>query len=179
MRLKGTIVNYTTSVFSSNGNLQYYSEGMQQFNDIDEDLELFSMLSFTENHYTKDYFEQHITQLTIAEKTRHLYFVLQIPKDLIYSLSTFTVSLGGLIFPTKTTEPRLLCEWMRVGEEERQYQAGKLSLCSYAAQKIVVQAPFGDLPRKVNGTIITYLLRVRELDAVGTSFNMPTVPTAQ
>lgn len=47
MQLRGALVNYTTSAYTRNGYLQYYSEDQQNFPDVSGALSVFPYLSFT------------------------------------------------------------------------------------------------------------------------------------
>ena len=99
MKLLAPEVSYATTVYCYNGEVQYSSTGSQIFLDLDSTRKLYNFLDFTENLYTQYYYEQAISQLPIGIFPNYLYLSLNLPKDLTYGLTLFTIYLNALLFP--------------------------------------------------------------------------------
>ena len=74
----------------------------------------------------------------------------------------------------------MICEWLTTDEYLRKYNTGVHSVCAFSSpNSIIVQAPFGGLPRLSSAYVpIKYLLKIREFFVVSTLFIMPTVSNA-
>lgn len=164
-------------MYCTNNQVQYLSTGNQLFSNVNSSLLTYPYLDFTENLYTPGYYELS-TQLHRAITAKYLYFVLNIPADLIQNVVTFTITLPLSILPSnRTLEKRMICEWLTADNYLRKYKTGVHSVCAFSTpNSIIVQAPFGGLPRLSSTNVpIKYLLKIREFLVVNTLFTMPTV----
>lgn len=53
--------------------------------------------------YTKNYYEQQITQVTTITPVNYLYLSLNLPNDLTYKLTVFKITLPTTITPSNST----------------------------------------------------------------------------
>jgi len=103
MKLTGTNVTYDSTIYCSNGQIQYYMTSQQIFTDISSSLQTYPFLDFTENMYTKNYYEQQITQLTRSTPVNYLYLSLNLPADMTHKLTVFKITLPASIAPNNGT----------------------------------------------------------------------------
>jgi hypothetical protein len=159
--------------------VQYLTNAVQFFVDVNASTVAYPLLDFTENLYTPYYYEL-VTPLVRTTQPKYLYFSLQIPADLTQSVTTFSIAmpLATTFVPNNaSSDLRLICEWLTVDRYARRYVTGVRSVCTYtvASLTITIQAPFGGLPRlSVTNTPINYLLKIREFFVTSTLFKTPT-----